>query len=268
LLDLGAGTGAMLRRVLAFPLSGDLQLTGLDSDARSLELARRCITELLRAQGFRLREQAREAGWLLDADSGLRRVRVRLVCGDLLAPGLAAQLGEGGFGYLTAHAFLDLLPLASALRVARALLAPGGLFYSTLNYDGSTKLLPEDRDPGFEGALLEAYERSMELRRVNGEPTGGAFSGRRLRAELERGGFQVIGAGRSDWEVRPAPGRQAPYAAVFLQALLGMIAGEGLRAAGIDEGKLEAWYERRSADLRAGRLGLMAHNLDLLAARA
>ena len=267
LLDLGMGTGTTLRRVLAFSLSGDLELTGLDSDARSLELGRRCIAELLRAQGCRVRQETQEAGWRLEADAGLRRVRVRLVLGDLLAPGLPALLGEARFGYLTAHAFLDLLPLARALRVMRALLAPGGLLYSTLNYDGSTVLLPEDRDPGFEQALLAAYDRSMELRRVDGEPTGGAFSGRRLRDELERGGLRLIGAGRSDWDVRPANRPHSPGPAVFLEALLGLIAGEARRDAGIDGTKLEAWYERRRADLRTGRLGLVARNLDLLAAR-
>jgi len=276
LLDLGVGTGATLRRVLAFPLSADLELTGLDSDAQSLELARRRIAEQLRALSIRVREQAQEAGWLLEAHSRLRRVRVRLVRADLLAPGTVAMLGEGGFGYITAHAFLDLLPLARALHVVRALLAPDGLLYATLNYDGSTVLLPEDRDPDFERTLLEAYKRSMELRRVDGEPTGGAFSGRRLRAELERGGFRLIGAGRSDWDVHPAAGdsgaaahaeRQAPGSAVFLRALLGMIAGEGKRDGDIDPEKLEAWWRRRSADLRAGRLGLAARNQDLLAAR-
>jgi SAM-dependent methyltransferase len=273
LLDLGMGTGAMVRRVLAFPLSGDLELAGLDSDARSLELARRCLAEQLRAQGCRVREQASEAGWLLEADSGPRRIRLRLVRGDLLDPGTAALLGEAGFGYLTANALLDLLPLARALGAMRALLAPGGLLYTTLNYDGSTVLRPEDQDPDFERALLEAYDASMESRRVDGEPTGGALSGRRLRAELERAGFRVFGEGPSNWDVHPAigpasgsaPGRQAPQEAVFIQALLGMIAGEGLRAAGIDAGKLEAWWQRRNADLRAGRLGLTAHNLDFFA---
>jgi SAM-dependent methyltransferase len=277
LLDLGAGTGATLRRVLALPLSADLELAGLDRDARSLGLARRRIAELLRAQGCRVRERSQDSGWLLETAAGPRRVRVRLVRGDLLAPGVAAQLGEGGFGYLTAHAFLDLLPLARALRLARSLLVPGGLLYSTLNYDGSTMLLPVDEDADFERALLVAYDRSMELRCVEGEPTGGAFCGRRLGAELERGGFRVIGEGCSDWKVRlapgpgagrQAPGRQAPHAVVFLRALLGMLAVEGLRAADIDEERLQAWWRRRCADLRAGRLGLEARNLDMMAIKA
>jgi hypothetical protein len=113
----------------------------------------------------------------------------------------------------------------------------------------------------------------MEQRRVEGQPTGGAFSGRRLSAGLEPAGFRLIGAGRSDWQVGPARDRPAPAepqghgTAVFLQALLGMIAGEGLRAGDIDLEKLENWYKRRSADLQAGRLGLTARNLDLLAER-
>ncbi len=267
LLDLGTGTGATLRRVLSFAAAGDLELTGLDSDARSLELADRRIAELLRAQGWRVRERAREGGWPIEAERGGRRVRARLLHGDLLDPGLPALLGQAGFGYLTAHAFLDLLPPARALRILRALLAPGGLLYATLNYDGSTVLLPEDQDPGFERALLLAYDRSMERRRVDGEPSGGAFSGRRLRAELERGGFRLLGEGRSDWNVPPSRGPHNPGTACFLGALLGLIAGEGLRAPGLDSGALQAWYGRRTAELASGRLGLAARNLDLLAAR-
>ena len=268
LLDLGMGTGATLRRVLAFRFSGDLELTGLDSDAPSLELARRLLTELLCAQGCRVRAQASEAGWRLQAESGLRRIRLRLVHGDLLAPGLAGLLGEAGYGYLTAHAFLDLLPPARALGVVRALLSPGGLLYSTLNYDGCTVLLPEDRDPDFERTLLAAYDASMEQRSVDGEPSGGALSGRRLLAGLERGGFRQLGAARSNWDVRPARGPHDAGTTSFLEALLGMIAGEGLRAAGLDREKLKAWWRRRSADLQAGRLGLTARNLDLLAVRS
>jgi hypothetical protein len=195
-------------------------------------------------------------------------VSVRLLHADLLDPGLPSLLGRAGFGYLTAHAFLDLLPLPRALRVMRELLVPGGLLYATLNYDGSTVLLPEDRDPGFERDLLRAYDRSMEGRCVDGEPSGGAFSGRRLRAELERGGFRLLGEGRSDWNVPPAGGPHEAGTACFLGALLGLIAAEGLRAPGLDSGALRAWYGRRTADLAGGCLGLAARNLDLLAARA
>jgi hypothetical protein len=80
----------------------------------------------------------------------------------------------------------------------------------------------------------------------------------------------VLGEGRSDWKVPPPCGLnsgQDPPASVLLAALLGMIAGESRRAAGIDAGKLEAWWRRRHADLQAGRLGLSARNLDFLAQR-
>jgi len=268
LLDLGTGTGAMLRRVLALPPAGGMELAGLDSDARSLEQASRRIADLLAGQGCRVREEPEAAGWRLEAESGARRVRVRLGRGDLLDPGTPALFSGPAFGFVTAHAFLDLLPIERALRIIRPLLVPGGLLYATLNYDGSTLLLPPDRDPGFEQALLAAYHHSMETRRVDGEPTGGAFSGRRLRAALERGGFQVLGAGSSDWNVFPQGGQHAPGPALFLEALLGMIAWEGLRSPGIGPGEAEVWWRRRTAEVQAGRLGLVAHNLDLLAERA
>ena len=265
LLDLGTGTGAMLRRVLDFHPAGDPELAGLDRDPVSLEQAAAHLRAQLEGAGFRVRGHASAGRWELRAGGHGRRLSVHLAQGDLLAaePALLSTLGSRDL--VTAHAFLDLLPVERGLRAIRSLLRPGGLLYATLNYDGLTELLPADRDESFERELLAAYDRSMEERRLGGEPTAGAFSGRRLYGALGPAGFEALGAGSSDWNVFPAAGRYAEGIAFFLQAILGMIAAEGLKSSALEPEALRAWYGRRTAEVDAGRLGLVVHQLDLLA---
>jgi SAM-dependent methyltransferase len=267
LLDLGTGTGAMLRRVLEFRTAGDALLSGLDSDPMSLESAAVRIRSQLESAGLQVRVRRAPGRWELEAEGRGRRLGVRLVRGDLLDADPAMLSGLGSHDLVTAHAFLDLLPVERGLRTIRSLLRPGGLLYATLNYDGLTVLLPADSDELFERSLLAAYDQSMEARRLDGEPTAGAFSGRRFYGALGPAGFEVLGAGSSDWNVFPAKGRYAEGNALFLKSLLGMIAAEGLRSNSIEPAALRAWYRRRVTEVDAGRLGLVVHQLDLLACR-
>jgi SAM-dependent methyltransferase len=275
LLDLGTGTGAMLRRVLSFELRGGALLCGLDREPDRLELAAGRIAEELAGREYRVQPAGVKAGRAGSGVTAVHRVRgeregrtieVRLAAGDLLAPGALLPFEETRFGFVTAHAFLDLLPLEPALDVIRGILRPDGVLYATSNYDGATALLPPYRDEAFEEGLLAAYDRSMEARRVGGARTGGALSGRRLYGALDRSGFRLAGAGSSDWNVLPEQGRHGVGQARFLKSILGMIAAEGLRAA-LDPGALRSWYRERIAAVDAGRLGLVVHQLDLLAIR-
>lgn len=274
LLDIGTGTGAMLRRLLELPLRGETVLVGLDRDAGSLEAARREVARALRAAGWVLYGEASRARSTITARRGGRRLRVELARGDILGPELPEPVAAGGFCAVTAHAVLDLLPVAPALARLRSLLSPGGLLYATLNYDGVTTLLPPEAPGGFEQRLLAEYDRSMERRRAPGPgsrallPTGGAHSGRRLYAAAAGGGFQVLGVGASDWCLFPHGGRYSPAERLFLRTMLGFIAAEGARRPRLPADELRRWLTRRLAQTRAGTLGLVVHQLDLLLQRA
>jgi hypothetical protein len=176
---------------------------------------------------------------------------------------------------------MDLMPLERAVAIIRTLLRSDGVFYSTLNYDGLTVLLPEYGEAGFERRLLKIYNRSMEKRRSRGGKTGGSVSGRRLYRALEEGGFTILGIGSSDWNVFPSGGAYTEEQKFFLTAILSMIEGEALRfrsgseagdAAGadpiVDPKLLAGWYADRLEAVRKDRLALIVHQLDLLAGPA
>lgn len=244
-LDVGAGTGATARRLSNGDLESSLSLTLLDRDAALLELAREAAEPHLHAS---IRLPQRTGG------------PIRFVAADLNDYRPARR-----FDVITAHAFLDIVPLAQTLRRFAAWLKPGGYLYATLVYDGETSLLPSFDDAAFEEALLAHYDDTMERRRVNGLPIGGARCGRRLYGLLPSHGFEVLACGSSDWNLTPLHGQYRGGDALCLQAMLEMIEGEARRSGNFEAGRLAGWFEDRLRLLRHRRLGLVVHQLDLLA---
>ncbi len=266
LLDLGTGTGAMLRRCLTLNLKGSPLLVGIDSDAGSLALAREKIA-LLQGQPV-----------AMPAAAGVQGApRIRLLRLDLVKAALGRMpptgLAAGGFDCVTAHALMDLLPLEPVIDWVWALLRPGGLFYASLNYEGLTKFLPAGAHRNFEAALLEEYNRSMDERRVAGLGSGGSRSGSRLLSALAGQGFSLLASGRSDWKIRPphprpgGSGGPGGDESVLLPTLLAMIYREALNRQSFPGrgGELESWYEGRMRAVRERRLGLRVRHLDVLA---
>jgi hypothetical protein len=78
--------------------------------------------------------------------------------------------------------------------------------------------------------LLDYYNHTMEIRRVDGQATGGAYCGRRLAGLLPEYGFTVLVEGSSDWDMTPLLGRYRDDDAVCLTALLGMVLAEGQKS--------------------------------------
>lgn len=253
-LDVGAGTGATARRLLQLGLATPLSLTALDCDGALLEIAREDAAKRLRDLG---RRPAIEAGAIYDSASA---TELRFV-----ACALKDYRPDRPCNVITAHAFLDVVPLAQTLRSFAAWLQPGAYLYATINYDGDTALLPTYDDAAFEAGLLSHYDDTMERRRVDGLPTGGARCGRRLHRLLPDSGFDIVACGTSDWNITPFLGTYRGGDTVCLQALLDMIHAEADRCGRFDAGQLARWREDRTRLLRRRRLGLIVHQLDLLA---
>ena len=279
ILDLGTGTGAMLRRILQLDLPGRVHLIGLDQEERNLAAAVERMEQVLEDRGYRIVAKQNSAERSVRGRRGDSEIRIEFLLGDLLEPGTVGALQP--VDCITAHAFMDLMPLRRAVAVIRRLLKADGVFYPTLNYDGLTVLLPEYEDGGLERRLLRIYDRSMEARRSRGAKTGGAFSGRRLYRKLLEGGFAILGMGSSDWNVFPSEGAYTDDQKLFLGAILSMIEAEARGARRkqgaatrnreqplVEPERLARWYADRLEAVQRNQLALIVHQIDLLAVPA
>ena len=258
-LDVGTGTGAMLGRVIDANPQLSLTLTGLDCQSDLLTMACAKVKRQLENQNFSVCFDGKDIfGKGLD-----REIRVSFECGYL--DEFFRSISNQAFDLITAHAVIDLLPLPTTLENFATRLKDGGLVYSTINYDGDTSLLPVYADPTFERQLLDNYNASMEKRRISGELTGGAYAGRRLHTALTQTGFKIIAVGSSDWNITPIDGRYRDQDDICLVALLDMIRGENADCTSVDASALSDWYQHRLYQLEQGQLGMIVHQLDILA---
>jgi SAM-dependent methyltransferase len=271
-VDLGTGTGLMIRKLAGMHLKGMARIIGVDLDEESCRAARVLIEDDLVRIGFRMEErrpvqEETGSGDTLYAlrESGSLCVEMRV--GDVLAPGTPWLPGRMCFDAVTANAFIDLMPLNDTLSLVCRLLKPGGLLYATINYDGITTLLPPGDDDDFESKLLDIYNRSMEMRRVRGKVTGGSRTGSRLYGALLEQGFTIVEWGSSDWVVVPKAGRYRRGEKPFLRAILQMIYEEGRLSRDLEQERLDRWYAERLGALkeRVAALSLMNHQVDVLA---
>jgi SAM-dependent methyltransferase len=270
IVDLGTGTGLMIRKIIRMHLPGKARIIGIDLDGQSCRTAVSLIAEDLVRTGYReVRvEQSAEGDEVcgkIDAERGECGLQIEMRIGDVLSPGRPWSPHDASFDAVTANAFIDLMPLKDITALIGELLTTGGLFYATINYDGTTTLLPPNQDGTFETELLDIYNCSMEMRRTSGKPTGGSRSGSRLFGVLLEQGFNIVECGSSDWAVVPKSGRYRRGERTFLRAILQMLYGEGRRSGALQSERLDRWMSERLEALEAGTLSLITHQIDVLA---
>ena len=260
LLEIGAGVGTMLERLVARGALAWGAYTAVDADADNTLRARAHLGSWAGARGAIVREegprQQRIIGEHID-------VQASFITGEALQ---FARLHSGRqtWDALLAHAFLDLVDLSRALAVLKPLLRPAGMLYATLNFDGVTIFQPEV-DSALEQPILNAYHRTMDERLVDGQPSGEAHTGRHLFRELATAGFELIEAGASDWVVFPRHGAYPADEAYFLQFIVSTIVQAVTGQGEVQQASLEQWANLRMHQIERGELIYIAHQLDVLA---
>jgi SAM-dependent methyltransferase len=247
-LEVGAGLGTMVARLLERRVLSAGEYTLLDVDGRLLQDSRAWLSDWATARGLR-------TGPLPD---GLRvgDLRVRLVQAEL---GSYLEDRDGHQAdVLVANAFLDLVDVPAVLPGLLGLLAPGGCYWFTVNFDGESIFQPEHP---CDDEVLRAYHRTMDERVRYGRPAGESRTGRHLFHHLCAAGAPPVASGASDWVVHARPDGTYPadegyFLESILQTVQDALADQGGPAGTAD------WLAARRRQLARGELLYIAHQLD------
>jgi SAM-dependent methyltransferase len=227
-LELGAGIGTMVPRLLDRGCLTAARYTLVDRDGRSLGAA---AEQLARFSG---------AGVELD-----------FVESEVFA--WLEACAEPPFDVVLASAFLDLVDARALLPLVWRRLRPGAPFWFSINFDGETIFVPElaaDAD------VLARYHRTMDERVRDGRRAGESRTGRHLLEIVPASGARITAAGGSDWVVWPEGGGYPGDEAYFLHHIVHTI-DEALA------GAASSWVAARHAQIDRAELCYVAHQLDI-----
>src|SRR5499427_1715116 len=249
-LEVGAGLGTMVARLMDWGAVGAGEYILLDADRQLLDCSRRWLCDWAAARGLR--------SDLLPDGLRVGDLRVRLVHAEL---GRYLEAAHGALAdVLIANAVLDLVDVPTILPGLLRLLVPGGVYWFTINYDGESIF-----EPGHphDDLIMRAYHRDMDERIRYGRPAGESRTGRRLFHHLRAAGAPPLAAGPSDWVVHAGPdGTYAGDEAYFLRSILDTIRGALRdRRDRVDPADLAGWLAERRRQLAAGELVYVAHQL-------
>ena len=250
-LEVGAGLGTMAARLMDWGAVAAGEYTLLDADQQLLDSSRRWLRDWAAARGLRCDP--------LPDGLQVGDLRVRLVHAEL---GSYLEADHGAQAdVLIANAVLDLVDVPAVLPGLLRLLAPGGVYWFTINYDGESIFEPgHPRD----GQIMQAYHRDMDERFRYGRPAGESRTGRHLFHCLRAAGAPALAAGSSDWVVHAGPDGNYPGdEAYFLRSILDTIDNAlRNRQDRVEPADLAGWLAERGRQLAAGELVYIAHQLD------
>ena len=252
-LEVGAGLGTMVARLMDWGAVGAGEYILLDADRQLLDCSRRWLCDWAAARGLR--------SDLLPDGLQVGDLRVRLVHAEL---GSYLEAAHGARAdVLIANAVLDLVDVPAVLPGLLRLLVPGGVYWFTINYDGETIF-----EPGhpLDDQVMWAYHRDMDERVRYGRPAGDSRTGRGLFRHLRDAGAPALAAGASDWVVSAGPDGSYPGdEAYFLRSILSTIEGAvRSREDRVAPADLAGWLAVRHRQLAAGELVYIAHQLDFV----
>jgi SAM-dependent methyltransferase len=256
-LEIGAGIGTMLERLLGWGLAPSIDYTGIDARAENVQAATQRLPAWAQEQGYQTSLHRGE----MKLSQGQVSVTARFIVEDAFAF-MARETTRERYDLLIAQAFLDLVDISEAVPALMRSLVPGGLFYATLNFDGVTILEPE-LDPAFDAEIMARYHRDMDERDIDGKPSGDSRTGRHLFIPLMEIG-EILAAGASDWVVYPRLEGYPDEEAYFLACILHFFENALQDDPDLDQARFKAWLRQRKHQIERLELVYIAHQLDIL----
>ena len=252
-VEVGGGIGTMLARLLLQGFLGRGQYTLIDEMEENITFAAGWLTSWALEHGFGVQPQGANSFRLWREGVDLQVNLVHASLSDY------ARANSPQANLLIAHALLDLLPMPHSLHTLFSLLAPGGLAWLTINFDGVTSLEPAIL-PALDEKIESLYHQSMDAR-----PGGGdSKSGRHLFGHLAGTGAEICAAGASDWVVYAQNGAYPADEKSFLQFILHFFEESLRNHPQLSAQELDFWLAKRREQLEEGRLVYIAHQMDFL----
>lgn len=247
ILEIGAGTGAMILRLLDANLLGHCQYYAVELEPAFARVAENELSVWARAHGFTM-DVADPSRWVLkNAGKG---VEVQWLTAEILE--LAEAFAPGYFDLLIGHAVIDLLPVPACMPGLLKLVKPGGGYYFSVNFAGVTSFSPpHPRDH----EISAAYHCDMD-RRFPGLEWRASQTGQLLGRWLQGQGHLVLSEGSSDWQISA---ESTPSAAA--NRFIGNILDTMAKALSGRDG-LEDWLTLRRQQADSGNLLFLAANRD------
>ena len=259
ILDVGAGLGTMVERLVASSMLTHATYTAIDLEPTLIAEARRCLPQWATAQGLQVEQDSQAQ---IHVQRPGQDIRVATEAVDLVRF-VAREQGQRTWDLLIAQALLDLVHVPTTLPALLSLLRPGGLLYCPITFDGGTVFQPEI-DLEFDAAIEACYHQTMDRRLIAGKPSGDSRTGRHLFTHLQATGAEVLAAGSSDWVVFAGPSGYAADEAYFLHCIIHTMHTALAGHPRLDPGRFTDWIAQRHAQVEQGTLVYIAHQLDLL----
>ncbi|MEM7797990.1 MAG: class I SAM-dependent methyltransferase [Chloroflexota bacterium] len=263
ILELGSGIGTMVERIVEramLPADIPAEYTLVDSIEENSVAAYRRLSNFWKGVGAHV--EIREGSIFVTVPDASPKT-FHFVTEDAFGF-MGNPKAQAKYDLLIANAFLDLVNLDAALEAMVPMLRPEGLFYFSINYDGITGFEPTI-ELKIDQLIETLYNKDMEKKRFNRLPVGGERSGRALLHKMIKADLTILGAGGSDWIVYPQNGSYKADEAYFLRFIIHTIDGALTGHPELDQVAFKDWIEKRQAQIDAGELIYVTHQLDICA---
>src|SRR4029453_5870925 len=236
ILEVGAGLGTMVGRVVASSMLTHTTYTAIDLEPTLIAEARRRLPQWATAQGLQVQQDSQAQ---IHMQRPGQDIMVNTEAIDLVRF-VAREQSQRTWDLLIAQALLDLVHVPTTVPALLSLLRSGGLCYCPLTFDGGTVFQPEV-DPEFDAAIEACYHQTMGRRLIAGKPSGDSRTGRHLFTHLQAAGAEVLAAGSSDWVVFAGSNGYAADEAYFLHFIIHTMHTALAGHPCLDAGRFMAW---------------------------
>ncbi len=213
ILEIGAGIGTMLERLLETDLLTNCTYTAIEMEAPFRESAFNRLENWSKDNNFSFTKINKDKILISNND---KSIELDWIIGDVL--NIKDRIENNYYDLLIGHAVIDLLPVPQCMPGLLTFLKPGAGFYLSLNFSGNTQFIPAHPE---DEKISAAYHQDMDNRfpDLDWQPS---LTGIALGPWLTSQGHKIIEHGPSDWKL-PLPTLTAETNGLFIANILDTI---------------------------------------------